>query len=255
MEMDLQECIIQEELIFPKHFASYIEKEYGVLFYNENAKESNDSNHAILFPDKFQNFSNAINEVKDFYLSKGITPIIYQPFINGYFKSRRNVLENQGYELESYGFHPIMILKGKNAIQKSNNLDIRRVLDWDNRISTDIFVPLGKEYEIEVIKNSLRNKNNYLFVGYLGEVAVTTTYLHVSQFNCTRFDHIVTAEKYRKKSYARELLSFVVEYCKINKLPNCFQWPAHNTSEKMCCEAGFREIFQIEECTATYLAK
>ena len=251
--MDLRECILLEELIFPKYFTSYVEKEYGILFYNKYAKESNDSNHAVLYPNKVQDFSNILKEIKTFYLSKEITPIIYQPFINGYFGSKREEFENQGYKIEYYGHHPIMVLTDENTLHTPKRLNIRQLFEWDTRIARDIFIPLGKEYEIEVIKNSLVNKNNHLFVGYLEDVAVTITYAHVSQYNCTRFDHIVTTDEYRQKGYARELLSFVVEYCKENELPTCYQWPAHSTSEKMCYEAGFRELFQIEECCATYI--
>ena len=44
--------IKQEEIEFPKRFASYMEKDYGILFYMENNKDSYDGNHACIYPHK-----------------------------------------------------------------------------------------------------------------------------------------------------------------------------------------------------------
>ena len=41
--------IYREEDLFPREFTVFAEREYGLLFYNENNKDSYDSNHAIIF--------------------------------------------------------------------------------------------------------------------------------------------------------------------------------------------------------------
>ena len=94
-----------------------------------------------------------------------------------------------------------------------------------------------------------------MFVGYLNDIAVTTTYFHVSEYDCTSFDYIVTSKNYRKKGYAREILSHAVDFCKENNIPNCFQWPMHETSKKISYAAGFRVLFEVEAGAAVYHAK
>ena len=46
------ESIKQEEIDFPKRFSSYVEKEYGILFYMEDNKDSYDGNHACIYPQR-----------------------------------------------------------------------------------------------------------------------------------------------------------------------------------------------------------
>ena len=48
--MDLPK-IYKEEDLFPREFADSAERAYGMLFYNDNDKDSYDSNHAIIFKD------------------------------------------------------------------------------------------------------------------------------------------------------------------------------------------------------------
>lgn len=255
INMNIKEKILRTEDEASKAFASYIEKDYGILYYNDDNKESHDSNHAILYADKISDIEHTLRDIKDFYLSKGITPRIYQPFINGYFENHREVFEKIGYEIEIYGNNRYMLLTKENRIDIEKKLAIKRLLVWDDRIANEIFIPNGEEYEIDVVRNLLKQKDSYLFVGYLNDIAVTTTYFHVSEYDCTSFDYIVTAKNYRKKGCAREILSHAVDFCKENNIPNCYQWPAHKTSEKICYEAGFRVIFEVEAGSAVHHVK
>ncbi len=102
------------------------------------------------------------------------------------------------------------------------------------------------------IKNSISNTSYRVFVGYKESKAIAITYFHVSQYDCCRFDYIIISKDYRNKGYARELLSYVTDFCRENNMKNCFQWPAHKTSERICYEAGFRHLFFAEAGRASY---
>ena len=52
--MKLTDCYLEEDL-FPKIFADYEERPYGILFYSTNNKDSYDSNHAVIYKDKIAN--------------------------------------------------------------------------------------------------------------------------------------------------------------------------------------------------------
>lgn len=79
--------------------------------------------------------------------------------------------------------------------------------------------------------------------------AVVYSDIHKSEYGNTRFDYIVTATEYRGNGYASELLSFMVEYCRKNEFPMCWQWAG--SSEHICYRAGFREAFPMEAGFAT----
>ena len=47
--------IFREEDLFPREFANFEAREYGILFYDESNKDSYDSNHALIFREKIEN--------------------------------------------------------------------------------------------------------------------------------------------------------------------------------------------------------
>ena len=79
--MDLQDCYIEEDL-FPKIFTGYEEREYGILFYDTDNKDSYDSNHAVIYKDKVHDLQYVLSDIIGFYKEKGSRPIIYQSMLD-----------------------------------------------------------------------------------------------------------------------------------------------------------------------------
>ena len=243
--------IKQEEIDFPKLFASFEEKEYGIFYYMEDNKESYDGNHACLYPEKITDLGTVLEEITAFYAACGIhRPSIYHPYEKGYFEKHKEILEAHGYTHVSKPDHRVMLLTAENVIKPANRLEITVSTAWDERVATDILIPSGEPWEIEVTKKRLQQDGTYLFVGAVDGKAVVYTDIHISRHGNTRYDYIVTAKEHRGKGYAGELLSFVVEYCKAHNFPMCWQWAG--PSEHICYRAGFREAFTME---AGYAAK
>jgi len=67
--MDLSK-IYREEDLFPREITGWINKEYGFLFYNEENKNSFDSNHAIIFREKVSDLKQVLNDIAAFYKEK-----------------------------------------------------------------------------------------------------------------------------------------------------------------------------------------
>ena len=67
--MNLSDCYLEEDL-FPKIFTDYEERSYGILFYNEDNKDSFDSNHAVIYKDKTDDLSSVLSDIIYFYTSK-----------------------------------------------------------------------------------------------------------------------------------------------------------------------------------------
>lgn len=238
------ESIKQEEIDFPKRFASYVEKEYGILFYMEDNKDSYDGNHACIYPQKINDLGVVLDDITAFYKQFGMKASIYHPFEKDYFRNNEEILKAHGYTYTAEDDHRVMLLTAENRIRPENRLVIRVLSEWDERVATDILIPSGEPWEVDVTKKRVGQEGTYLFVGYLDDKAVVYTDIHKSEHGNTRFDYIVTAKESRGKGYASELLSFVVEYCKENNFPMCWQWAG--PSEYICYQAGFREVFTME---------
>ncbi|MBN1968827.1 MAG: GNAT family N-acetyltransferase [Candidatus Delongbacteria bacterium] len=247
------ESIFNEEDLFPKTFTKYEETDFGLLFYNDKNKLSYDSNHALIYKNKIENLNDVLESITLFYKQKNTKPIIYESMNDtGYFLENKFIFEQHGYNVWSDGPYSLMLLQADNKIKLKNNLEIKLVTDWDQRIADDICVPSDETHEIEVIKQSIANKNHRVFLAFNGEKAVAITYFHISNLNCCRFDYIIVSKNERKNGFARELLSYVTDYCRKNRIENCFQWPAHKTSESICYEAGFRHVKSINPGRASY---
>jgi len=244
MYSEYAEGIKSEEIEFPKLFASYEEKDYGILFYMKDNRDSYDGNHACIYPDKIVDLGAVLDDITEFYKKLGISASIYHPFKKDYFKDNLDILKAHGYTYTAEDEHRVMLLTAENNISTPKRLDIRVLKSWDEHVATDILIPSGEPWEVDVTKKRAEQEGTYLFVGYLDDKAVVYTDIHKSKYGNTRFDYIVTAKEQRRKGYASELLSFVVEYCKENRFPLCWQWAG--PSENICYKAGFREAFTME---------
>ena len=245
----IMQSIKQEEIDFPKRFASYVEKDYGILFYMEDNKDSYDGNHACIYPEKISDLGAVLDDIAAFYRKFGSRASIYHPFEKDYFRKNEKLLHAHGYTYTPEEDHRVMLLTTENQIKTPKRLDIKLLSRWDERIATDILIPGREPWEVDVTRRRLVQEGAYLFVGYLNEEAVVYTDIHKSDYGNTRFDYIVTSMKHRGKGYASELLSFVVEYCKAQEFPMCWQWAG--PSEHICYQAGFREAFTMEAGFAT----
>jgi len=65
------------------------------------------------------------------------------------------------------------------------------------------------------------------------------TYSHVSDGVC-RVDYLLVSKEFRRIGVGRALIHAFAEYCRANKIENCFLWPDEESAERRYYEAGFR---------------
>jgi len=238
--------ILREEAEFPRLFAHAHETDYGVLFHQQSNADCNDANHAILCPQKISNLGAVLDDIRDFYLTKGLVPLIYPPYVPGYIEENHVVFAQHGWKFvlydNEYEESRMMVLTEPSVINVPRRLEIRRLHEWDNNIAA-AFGKQPNEPYLQVNRDCLRHENFYCFVGYLNGVPVTHTSLYVSPLGCTHFLDFETAEQQRGQGYGREIIHFVTEFCRVQGFPLCYQWPANATSERITTEAGFRVVF------------
>nr|MBQ4317680.1 GNAT family N-acetyltransferase [Clostridia bacterium] len=233
-----------DEIYFPKTFASFTEREYGILYYMDDNRDSYDGNHAFIFPDRINDLGAVIDDITGFYKDHGIRALIYHPHEKDYFRKNEQILNAHGFEYTYEPDHRVMLLNGENTIRTEKRLDIRVLDSWDERVASDILIPSGEPWEVDVTRRRTEYDGTYLIIGYIGGRAVVYTDIHKTENDTTRFDYIVTAKSERGKGYASELVSFTVDYCRTNNFPICWQWAG--PSENICCRAGFTEVFTVE---------
>ena len=238
--MDLAKIYLEEDL-FPKDITSWIERPYGFLFYNDENKESYDSNHALVFRNRVTELDQVLEDIVQFYSEKGIRPSIYQSIADdGYFEHISDELTRHGF---SFWTEPqnYMVLLGENKIQPNPNITVQKVTRWDDAFATHIFEAAGEPWEIDVAKKALDKANTLFFVAYDNSVPVGMTHCHVADGVC-RVDYLLVATNCRNKGVGRALIHYYVEYCVQNHIENCYLWPDGETAANIYQEAGFRTV-------------
>ena len=141
--MNLTDCYLEEDL-FPKIFTNYEERDYGILFYNTENKDSFDSNHAVIYKDKIQNLQQVLSDIAEFYKAKGSRPIIYQAMLDdNWFDEIKDELSAAGYKswIEDQEY---MLLTEKNTIVPNPEIQVCKVEKWDTGIENVYIWPDGE---------------------------------------------------------------------------------------------------------------
>ena len=248
--MNLSKIYIEEDL-FPREITKCQETEYGVLFYNEENRDSYDSNHAVIYKEKISDLGKVLEGIKKFYKEKGINPSIYQSICEeGYFEEIRKELEAHGFEWWTEE-QKYMVLSDKNTIVPNSEVEVRKVTNWEKTFGTEIFEKAGEPWEIDVAKRALQNENTLFFVAYYDGKPIGMTHCHVTDGVC-RVDYLLVSKEQRNIGVGRALINAFVKYCNAIGIDICYLWPDGETAEKIYYEAGFRQVEIKKAARAAY---
>lgn len=245
------EKMYEEEDLFPREITTYEERDYGLLFYNEENKDSYDSNHAIIFKNRISDLKQVLADIVNFYKKKNIKPTIYQSILDdGYFEEIKGELLEFGFESWSE-MQNYMVLSEDNTIKSNPEIIVKKVSEWRDEYGTEIFEKAGEPWEIDVAKKMIKNSNTLFFVAFYKEKPVGMTYCHTAGDVC-RVDYLLVSKECRNIGVGRALIKCCVEYCKVHGIENCFLWPAGDTAERIYYEAGFRFVETKQAGRAAY---
>ena len=237
--MKLTDCYLEEDL-FPKIFADYEERPYGVLFYSTNNKDSFDSNHAVIYKDKITNLKDVLADITNFYKSKGCRPIIYQSMLDdNWFDEISGELKEAGYKswVEDQEY---MLASGENKIIPNPELTVFKVDKWSDEIE-NVFLEAEEPWEIKVVKTSLEKPGYWMFAVRSKEKVIGLLYGHISERAC-RVDYLLVSKKHRRMGAGRALFYEYVEWCKQNNIKNIYIWPDGETPKKIYEEGGYKIV-------------
>ncbi|MBQ2954597.1 MAG: GNAT family N-acetyltransferase [Clostridia bacterium] len=231
----------REEDLFPLEFTGMTERPWGILFHNEGNRDSYDSNHALIIRDQVDDLPRVLQEITDFYLARGLHPVIYQSILDsGWFGEIAPTLAAAGYRswLEEQTW---MALTAENAIVPDPAITVRQEPVWQDAFATHIFEAAGEPWEIPVVRRQMENPGTRCFVAYLNSLPAGMIYGHVSGENVCRVDYLLTATAHRGKGVGRALTHAFVEHVKASNV-DCVLWPDGDTPRRIYEAAGFRPV-------------
>jgi GNAT superfamily N-acetyltransferase len=241
--INLRDGYLEEDL-FPKLFTNYEERFYGILFYNEENRNSYDSNHAVIYKDKIDDLSSVLADIIRFYGSKNLRPIIYQSMLDdGWFEEIQSDLADAGFkswtELQEY-----MLPTGEDKIVPNPDLEIVKIEKWNDELTT-VFLEAEEPWEIEVAKVSLNNPRSWMFAARKDGKTIGLLYGHVSDTAC-RGDYLLVSKLHRRIGAGRALFHAYVEWCKQTGIENAYLWPDGETPKRIYEEGGY-ELVEIRK--------
>ena len=245
--------IFREEDLFPREFANFEARDYGILFYDENNKDSYDSNHALIFREKIEDLDAVLADVAAFYEKKGLKAMMYQATAEeGYFALNTDVFAKHGFKTWEEELH-IMVPLEENKLVTNPEISVRRVSEWEDSFALEIFEKAEEPWEIGVAKRMIKNPNTVFLVAYYRGRPVGMTYVHVRGGVC-RYDYILVSKEHRRIGVARALMNTLVEFCKEQGIENCYLWPAGESAKRIYTEAGFCVVRVVKAGRAAFSA-
>ena len=240
MTMDMAR-FYREEDMFPREFTGMEKRPWGVMFHNEQNRDSYDSNHALIFRDKVDDLPAVLREIAVFYLSRGLHPVIYQSILDdGWFGEIAGALDAAGYRswLEEQTY---MALTAPSAIVPDPAITVRQETVWQDAFGREIFEAAGEPWEIPVVRRQLQNPGTRLFVAYAQGHPVGMIYGHINAENVCRIDYLLVATAERGRGVGRALTHAFVHHCRETGV-DCVLWPDGDTPRRIYEEAGFRYV-------------
>jgi len=246
--------IFREEDLFPREFVKYEARDYGMLFYDENNKDSYDSNHAVIYKEKIEDLDAALGDVAAFYEGKGLGSIVYQATGDeGYFAANEDVFAKHGFKTWEEELH-IMVPAEENKLVPNPEITVKRVNEWEDDFATEIFEKAEEPWEIGVAKRMIKNPNTVFLVAYFQGCPVGMTYVHVRSGVC-RFDYILVSKEHRRLGVGKTLMNSLMEHCKKEGIENCYLWPADTSAQRIYEEAGFQTVAVVKAGRAVFCGK
>ena len=245
--MDLKKCYHEEDL-FPKIFATYEERYYGLLFYDENNKESYYSNHALIYKDKIDDLHKVLEDIKSFYFSKKLKVFIFQSMLDdGYFNQIKKDLEKEGFKILNKE-QKYMLPLAENEIVPNKNIKVSRHSNWDESYS-QVFIEAELPWEVKIAREIMKTPSAFIFVALKDDKLIGLLYGHFGAEVC-RADYLIVSKNGRGMGVGGTLFYSFVKWIKQEKIENTYVWPGGPIPEKIYFKGGYRHVDTKYACRA-----
>lgn len=228
-------------------FSNRVETSWGSIFYNESQSNYYDANHAYIF-DVVKNPELIIDEVKEFYNSRGIIPRFYIYNLDAQ-KELMDQLKLNDFSFEEL-INPVQLWEGKFLKQKEDNaISIELVTEKNYSEALNIECSIsefgGKAVKEKAFEVEFNHPN---FIHYLlryNGIACATACIFTTG-NQARMESVATLEEYRGRGLIGELICYIQEEVAKRKLTNLWVFPINEKIEKVYQKYGFKTVAKLK---------
>lgn len=228
------------ELHYPQRFANMIQKDYGLLFWNEGNKASAESNHAVI--KDYIGIESSLRDIESFYKGKGIPPRIFSSLQANELDKVSAPLQQHGFKLELKD-HEYFLHDHESSVKPNEDLQIQRIKTLDIDIMETIALEYGGDWTIRVVERHLLHPSYHLLGGYYHSelAALASVSVHAGY---SRLSDVFTREKFRGKGFAATMIHTLVNYHKGISSNHLYLFSDHPGTTKIYEKTGFTRLPQ-----------
>lgn len=245
--MELLEEIFNLDFAYLASFTQGLDREWGILFYNEEQPDYYDANHAHI--DRMvENPDEVIKEVFSFFQSRGLLPrfYIYNLDVQGKFISQLKA-NHFGYEEL---ISPVQ-LWDKKIIESRNleeiTIELVTLENYTEAIDIECSIKEfgGRAVREKAFQQEFHNPQfTYYLLRYKG-VACATACLFTAGKQA-RLESVATLEVYRGKGLIGHLVRHIQNEAAKRELANLWVFPINEKIEKIYQKYGFRTVAKLK---------
>ncbi len=230
--------MIDTELHFPQRFTQMVNKNYGMIFWNEGNKASDDSNHAVITDPLGAEAS--VRDIEFFFKSKGINPRVYPAFTANELEKLRPALDNHGFCVTTKPDR-FFLLQRESTLSAAGELRIQRITHLDIDIMEAIAMEYGGDWTIKVVERHLLHPSYHLLGGFVGDDLASLASVSIFA-GYSRVDDVFTRNNFRGKGFAGATLNYLLRYHRQLSQNHVYIFSSHPESIKLYQKAGFDEV-------------
>lgn len=252
MQEKIMDCILKTECCYPENYSNRIETTYGMIFVDDTQKDSINSNHAVILPERVEykvhsktgkkyylkNINLALQEIVSFYQQRGMIPRIYSPYYQGFLSQIEPLLTKYQFHVKKNPLKELLVLTKVNKEPLLKDFRMMRMKYFSEEVIEKMYDKETKKYGKNEIKNALLSPNFHYYIGFFKEEPVAVASVYYST-NVAKVGHLATAMKYRKLGYTAQLLRLIFQqHLSLHSIP-MYTYTNNLITRQQCMEAGF----------------
>jgi GNAT superfamily N-acetyltransferase len=231
--------MFQTEISFCDSFADRVDTQYGRLYCNAQNPLSHDSNHAHIMKD-LHHPEEALEHIKTFFLSQGLTPRVYHSFVENELQILRPHLDEAGFAVRTENAKAFLFAQGtQNRLDPT--ISVRRI----THISSDIVDLIHSEdkgdWTINVLNTHVHDERFHLLGLFENEECVSIASVKTME-GYSRVDDVLTHSSRRGKRFGTRLMEYLVSYHRTISDNYLYLWATNPVAIDMYLRVGFREV-------------
>ncbi|MFA5509328.1 MAG: GNAT family N-acetyltransferase [Candidatus Cloacimonadaceae bacterium] len=227
--------MLETELRFPQRFTNMVQRNYGLIFFNEGNKRSYDSNHALIFD--LIGVESSVRDIESFYKSKGINPRIYGAFLPMELDKLKPSLENNNFTID---FLPDRFYHHdqESSLMPIEGLRIERVRNLTIDVMEAIAMEFGGDYTLRVAERHLHHPSYHLLCGFWEGEMVSLASVGIFA-GYSRVDDVYTRTDFRGRGFAGAMLHHLIQYHRQLSTNHLYLYSSSPESIRIYQKAGF----------------